>query len=277
LEIKIRENSEQPLTVKHEILKVNLKEKSFKLMKDEIVTESQIEFYLNNERYAVFSFSPSDIKELIIGHLLAEGIIERTDLINSLDISENRVYVYLNDEVKLTSSEKPRVISTECSGNVWKIPVHIWMKLKGSKDASSMIVSSETIVEAAKMLNSLAKVYRRTGGTHASALLDENGELLALSEDISRRNAVDKTIGKAALKGVDFRRTLLASTGRLTSDIVIKAANVGIPIIASISAPTDKGIKIAEMTRLTLVGFTRGKRFNIYTHPERIKKSSEDF
>ena len=96
---------------------------------------------------------------------------------------------------------------------------------------------------------------------------------MAVSEDIGRQNAIDKIIGKAALEGLDFKRTLLASTGRLTPEMVIKAANVGIPVIVSISAPTDEGIKLAEMVGLTLIGFVRGRRFNIYTYHERIKKT----
>jgi len=93
---------------------------------------------------------------------------------------------------------------------------------------------------------------------------------LEFSEDIGRHNALDKVIGKATLEGVEFTRTLLASTGRLTSEMVIKAASAGIPVIVSMAAPTDKGIKIAEITGLTLIGFARGRRFNIYTNPERI-------
>jgi len=96
---------------------------------------------------------------------------------------------------------------------------------------------------------------------------------LAFSEDIGRHNAIDKVVGRAALRGVNFRRPLLASTGRLAAEMVVKAANVGIPVIVSLAAPTDKGMNVAEMVGLTLIGFVRGKRFNIYTYPERTERS----
>lgn len=272
MKIKVSESPEQPLTVKHDILKVNLRKGSAESLRDEIVVESRLRVYVNDEHYAVFSFSPSEVKELIIGHLLAEGIIDRLEMIKSLKISKNRVDVYLTEKIELRLSKKPRLILTECGGSEGNIPPHLWMKARGVKDISSVRVNSQTIIRAVEALNSKAYVFRKTGGVHASALLDENGRTLTFAEDIGRHNALDKVIGKAALEGVDFKGTLLASTGRLTSEMVIKAANVGIPIIVSMSAPTDKGIKIAEMTDLTLIGFARGKRFNIYAHPERVKE-----
>ena len=258
--MKMREK--QPVTTKHDVLRVNLRKNSVELVEDEVVVEGRMELRINGEYYAAFSCSPSENREMAVGHLLAEGIIDSIEEIKSVESSKGRVDVYLTKRITLGSSRKPRFILTECSG-AGKIPPRLWMKARGVKDTARF--GSQTIVGAVETLNSLAEVFRRTGGTHASALLGEDGRVLAFSEDIGRHNAVDKVIGKAAMRGLDFKRTLLASTGRLTSDMVIKAANVGIPAIVSMSAPTDKGIKIAEMTGLTLIGFARGKRFNIYT------------
>jgi FdhD protein len=122
------------------------------------------------------------------------------------------------------------------------------------------------------MLDSKAAVFKRTGGTHAAALLDSKGEVLAFSEDIGRHNAVDKVIGEASLKRISLEQTILASTGRLSAEIVCKAVNVSIPVVVSLASSTDKGIEVAEKRGLTLIGFVRGERFNVYSHPERIKK-----
>jgi len=270
LESDRKEGTEQPLAVEHEVLRINLRKGSVEPLRDEIVIEDHIELYVNDEHYAVFTCSPSQIKELVVGHLLTEGIIDKTEEIMGLEISKGKVRVHLNKKAKLGFSEKPRLILTECGGG--KIPPHLWMKTRRLKNALNVSFDSQTILRAVETLNSRAYLFRRTGGTHVSALLDEDGMVLAFSEDIGRHNAIDKVIGKSALDGADFQRTLLASTGRLTSEMVIKAAYVGIPIIVSISAPTDKGIKIAEMAGLTLIGFARGGRFNIYTCPERIEK-----
>ena len=266
-----KEGAAQPLTAEQEIMRVDLRKGSVEKMKDEVIVEGTIELYINNEHYAVFLFSPSDVKELVVGNLLSEGIIESLAEIKSLDISKGRVDVLLTEETGFGPSMTPKPLRTECGNGAGSIPPRLWMKIKRARDATSMRFNPQIITQAVETLNSSADMFRRTGGTHASALFDESGEALAFSEDIGRHNAIDKVIGKAALKGVDFKRTLLASTGRLTSEMVGKAAQLTIPVIVSISAPTDKGIKMAEMTGLTLIGFARGKRFNIYSHPERVE------
>ena len=269
---RTRESTSQPLTAEQEITRINLREGSVEKMKDEVIVESTIELHINDEHYAAFLFSPSDVKELVVGHLLSEGIIESLLEIKSLEISKGSVDVLLTKETSSRSSMAPQLIRTECGSGAGSIPPRLWMKPRGVKDAVSVRFNPEIIIESVRTLNSSADVFRRTGGTHASALFDESGKALAFSEDIGRHNAIDKVVGKAALKGVDFKRTLLASTGRLTSEMVAKAAQLAIPLIVSMSAPTDKGIKMAEMTGLTLIGFARGKRFNIYSHPERVER-----
>lgn len=114
-------------------------------------------------------------------------------------------------------------------------------------------------------MNSQAHIFKITGGTHVSALLGENGSVITFAEDVGKHNAVDKVVGEAAMKDAVFERSVLATTGRLTFEIVVKAVNVGVPMIVFLSAPTNKGVKIAETIGLTLIGFTRGKRFNVYT------------
>ena len=258
------------VTLERRILRIRLNDGAHaESIKDEVVVEDQLELFINNTCYAIFSFTPYEIKELIMGHLLTEGIISKLEEMKSLEISEGRVDVYLANKTVTRFSEKPQLILTSCSSKGLKVPPRLWMKAK-VKNNLDFRLKPQTILKALTELNSHAFVFRRTGGTHASALLDEEGKLLEFSEDIGRHNAIDKVIGKAALDGIEFTRTLLASTGRLTSEMVIKAASARIPAIVSMAAPTDKGIKMAEITGLTLIGFARGKRFNVYTYPERI-------
>jgi FdhD protein len=108
-------------------------------------------------------------------------------------------------------------------------------------------------------------VFRETGGTH-SALLNREGEgVVAFSEDVGRHNALDKVIGAAIMRKVDLGECILASSGRLSGEMVLKAAKAGIPVICSVSAPLLSGIRIAEAAGVTLIGFVRGRRMNQYT------------
>jgi formate dehydrogenase accessory protein FdhD len=131
-------------------------------------------------------------------------------------------------------------------------------------------VKAETIHDSVNYLNSIAETFRKTGGVHVAAVYDADGNLLALAEDVGRHNAVDKVIGMASLKKTDFNECFLALSGRLTGDIALKAARIGIPIMASLAAAIDSGISVAEETHLTLAGFVRGKRINVYSFPERV-------
>jgi len=116
----------------------------------------------------------------------------------------------------------------------------------------------------------MSKVFKTTGGTHSAAIF-ENGKLIAFAEDVGRHNAVDKVIGMAALGKTDFSKSVLVSSGRQPANMVLKAARVGIPIIASIAAPIYSGIEAARKTGVTLICFVRGQRINVYSNPERVE------
>jgi FdhD protein len=131
-------------------------------------------------------------------------------------------------------------------------------------------VKAEVLFNSVNQLNFKAELFRKTGGVHAAAIYKAAGTLIALAEDVGRHNAVDKVIGMAALNQVDFGECFLALSGRLSGDVVFKASKVGLPIVASLAAALSSGIEMAEQANLTLAGFVRGKRMNIYTFDERI-------
>ena len=243
---------EEPVT-EREVLRVNLEDGSVKPVRDEVAVECRIELYINGKRHATLLSSPRKVRELAVGRLLSEGVINGLDEVKSLTVSGGKVHIRLSEKSKTPHTRKV----------FWVI-----------EETAKVRFNPTVILRAVDVLNSKAQIFRRTGGTHASALLDQNGEGIAFSEDVSRRNAVDKVLGEALLKGVDLRATLLASTGRLTSDMVMRAARAGISVMVSTSAPTDRGIEIAEEFGITLIGFTRGSKFNVYTHPEGVLERS---
>jgi FdhD protein len=134
-----------------------------------------------------------------------------------------------------------------------------------------MSVNAETVVDCTSRLNSLAQTYMKTGGVHAAAIWTRDGVLVAIAEDIGRHNAVDKAIGMATFFKTDLQQCFLTLTGRLTEDIVLKSAMAKLQIVASLAAATDSGIALAHKINLSLIGFVRGRRMNIYVAPERIK------
>jgi FdhD protein len=115
----------------------------------------------------------------------------------------------------------------------------------------------------------ISEIWERTGGAHCSVLFSD-GRLIARSEDIGRHNTVDKVVGYAILNNIDLSTCVLGCSGRQPAVMVSKAANAGIPIVISRSAPTDKGIRTADLAGVTLICFARGNRFTVYTHPDRI-------
>ena len=158
-----------------------------------------------------------------------------------------------------------RVIPSACgSGSPYQFTGKI------PKVQSTLKVKAQVIFDSVKQLNFKAEGFRRTGGLHVAAVYKADGQLVALAEDVGRHNAVDKVIGMAALNNVAFDECFLALSGRMSGDVAFKAAKVGLPIIASLAAALSSGIAMAESAELTLAGFVRGNRINLYTCPERI-------
>ena len=113
-------------------------------------------------------------------------------------------------------------------------------------------------------------LFRETGGCHGAAIFDLNGNLISIKEDIGRHNAIDKVIGELLINNDSLKDKILTTTGRLTGDSVLKAARANIPILASLSAAVESGIRIAFAYGITLIGFVRGSSMNIYSRPDRI-------
>jgi len=254
-----------------DITRVELSTGKVQKIPDFVAEESPLHLFVNNTFWATILCSPTNLKELSVGHLLSEGILKSIDEIEEVDLTDKKKCnvklkqgINVEERVKL-SKLHTRVIPSACGSPspyqyVGKIP----------QIDSDLKVKAQVIFESVNQLNFKAVGFRQTGGLHVAAVYKADGSLIALAEDVGRHNAADKAIGMAALNKVPLKECFLASSGRLSGDMTFKAAKVGIPIIASIAAALSSGLDAAEKTNVTLVGFVRGKRLNIYSAPERI-------
>ena len=247
---------------------------------DLVLIESPIDIVVNSEPLVNIICLNKDLKELTAGFLFSIGIINTIDDIFKIKVDqvEGKVYVELEKSLDLSKilemNPVSRVIDTTCGiPSPWRNLIK--EKLIETDDILNLntqfIVSSELIFSSLIEMQKNTQLFRETGGCHGAAIFDPEGNLIAVSEDIGRHNAIDKVIGALLLKKESFNNKILTSTGRLTGDSVLKAVRAQIPIVASLSAAIESGIRLASSYGITLIGFARGKRMNIYTNPKRIK------
>lgn len=209
---------------------------------DEVSVEGNYLLVVNGDTLEKVVVSPFALREWVVGHLFCRGSISGAREVKSFEERDGRIEV-----------------ETDPSSGT-----------EGGPSPAEWTVTPEMIHNGARWIAEAPR-FNRTGGFHASALLSATGEKLALFEDISRHNALDKTIGWGLMSEMDLGRTMVIQSGRLPRDMVAKAAAARIPLLGSVSAPTDAGIALARESGITLVGFIREKRMNIYSFPERIK------
>ena len=257
---------------KVEIEKIDLSTKTSKKVADYIAEEKPLHLFVNTTYWATILCSPSNLKELAVGHLLSEGILKSTEEIEEVNLKETESCCYVKLKAEVNVDERfslsrlhQRIVTSACGEQ----SIYQYQR-KPAQVTSNLKVKAEVVFNCVNQLNFKAEVFRQTGGVHAAAIYKADGSLVALAEDVGRHNAVDKVIGMAALKQSNFNDCFLTSTGRLSGDVVFKASKVGLPIVASLGAALDSGVAMAEAANLTLAGFVRGKRMNIYTCNERI-------
>ena len=254
------------------IIKLDLSTGKSQEISDYVAEEKPFYLFVNKTFWATILCSPTHLRALAVGHFLSEGILKSTDEIEEIVLkkTESTCHVKLKPEINIEDRVKisrlhARVIPSACgSGSPYQYTG------KTPEVKSNLKVKAQVISESVNQLNFKAEGFRQTGGLHVAAIYKADGKLVALAEDVGRHNAVDKVIGLTALNKVDFGCCFLALSGRMSGDVAFKAAKVGLPIIASLAAALSSGIDTAEAANLTLCGFVRGKRINIYTCPERI-------
>jgi FdhD protein len=247
---------------------------------DTVLIESPIDILVNSQPLVNVICLAKDLKELAVGFLFSIGLIDSYDDVKRVQDNalEGKINVDLKKEILLKKdlmeiNPISRVIDTTCGiPSPWRNLIKKKIDQRTSKDPPvfSEHVKAELIYSSIVEMQRQTTLFKTTGGCHGAAAFDFQGTLLSLKEDIGRHNAIDKVIGDLLIANHDFKNLLLTSTGRLTGDSVLKAVRARIPIVASLSAAIESGIRLAFGYGITLIGFVRGNGMNIYTHPERI-------
>jgi FdhD protein len=256
------------------VSRINVSDQTIEERTDYVAEETALHIFLNKTHYGTILCSPDQLKEMAVGHLLSEGLLKSTTEIDELLLKrDGKCLVKLKPDIEIeqrisTSQRFARLVVSACGSPDYR-PLQEVIDGLPKLDMTPTFVAT-IVSQSVRRLNAIAEKFRTTGGVHVAALYSTDGELVALAEDVGRHSAVDKVIGAGATKNMDFRNLFLALSGRLTGDIVLKAARMKIPVIASLSAAISSGLEAAQVTRVTLIGFVRGKRMNVYTYPERI-------
>jgi FdhD protein len=239
-------------------------------LEDVVVSEQALTIHVNGSELVTLLCTPEHLGDLAIGYLAGEGFIKDPDDIMELKVNQEtgECMVLLKGSHSITErTYLKRYVTTGCGKG---ISFYQLADARLSKELPrDYRLQPAMIIDMMRTLLENSNLHRDTGGVHTVAL-GQNGRLLIQRDDIGRHNAVDKVFGYCLRNNVNTEDKALVISGRISSEIALKAVKMRIQILISKSAPTDMAIEFAEDLGLTLVGFTRGSRFNIYTHSYRI-------
>ncbi len=244
-------------------------------IEDVVIIEAPITIILNNQELVTLLCSPIDLKYLGIGYLFSEGLLADKSDIAKVSVDEAKGIV----RVETIAEKQPegelafkRLITSGCGRGASLYSLADAQTLAEVK--SDMTISTNAIFTLVKDFHNQSQIFKETGGVHSAALCDAESVLI-FKEDIGRHNAIDKIIGECMLNDISMENRIILTSGRISSEILLKVLKRNIPIIISRSAPTSVGVKLAYDLGITLVGFVRGTRMNVYTHPQRIINSNK--
>ncbi|MFS0823843.1 formate dehydrogenase accessory sulfurtransferase FdhD [Bacillus sp. 1P02SD] len=241
---------------------------------DQIVTEFPLTILLNQQEFATMVCTPSELDELVIGFLASEGVIRFRDEIKSFHIDEGQGYAYVETTAEVTTSQEyysKRFIGSCCGKGRQFYFVNDAKTAKTS--TSTITLTPEECINLMNEMQQSSIVFKDTGGVHNAALCTPT-DMIVNRTDIGRHNALDKIYGYCLMNKIPVRDKVIVFSGRISSEVLLKAAKIGVGIVLSKSAPTDLAIKMAEELNITAVGFIRGGKLNVYSHPERIVQES---
>lgn len=227
-----------------------------------IVTDETINLNINETLSRGFSISPNSLEDFAVGYILGEGLITTINNIEELKIDDKQIKAKINLED--FDIRKELMVGSDCFGG-WRTKIDYINQVE-----SNFEIEADELLKNMKLLADNATVWKKTGGTHVAMIINDESDISIVREDVSRHVAVDKVIGAGAREKIEFSNSYIIYSGRMPADMLIKIARVGIPLIGSNASPTLSGYTVAKEANITMVGFLRGEKFNVYTHPDRV-------
>lgn len=228
--------------------------------------EMELTIFLNQQELVTVQCTPNKLNYLVLGFLYNEGVISSLSDVASMRACDDEAEV----DVRLTDADfelpTKRTLTSGCTGGVaFDIDVQ-------AVD-SNLIVKPDEITSLMKQFMKKMELYKLCGGVHASALCTAK-KIVVISEDIGRHNTLDKIQGECLMMGISTADAILLSTGRISSEMLKKAARMQIPVVVSRTAPTGRAVELATELGIAVVGYARGNKLSVYSHPERLGRSS---
>ncbi len=235
-----------------------------------VVREQPLTIVANGVELATFMCTPQKLDYLAVGFLAFEGIIDTLEAIRELDVDPENGIVEVELATELVQPQK-RIFTSGCGmGLTFTLRTSHYPPLR-----RELTLTPLQVYPLMQRLFEGAAMYQASRGIHAAALSDGE-QLLLLAEDVGRHNALDKILGEAWMKGIRTEGRLLLTTGRISSEMLRKAAFMAAPIAISRTSPTSLSIEAAKRLGITMIGYVRRNSFNVYTHPERLLHQTDD-
>lgn len=228
--------------------------------------EMELTIFINSQELVRVLCTAAKLNCLVIGYLYAEGIIESLSDVLSMRVCEDDSLADVmlsNPDYKMPTL---RTLATGCGGG------GVFRTTEDQRVESGLVVAPQEVLSLMNKLKDQMLLYQFSGGVHTSALSDSK-ELLVVAEDIGRHNTLNKIQGECLLRGLSTKDRLLLITGRISSEMLLKAAKMQVPIVISRHSPTGRAISLAKDLGIALVGQARGSRLAVFSHPERLGHS----
>jgi FdhD protein len=230
-----------------------------------VVVETPVSLTVNGQVWITLMCTPTDLEALAVGFLYNEGTIKSKDEIELIQVCEHgdNVDVWLNHPAEVPRSWRR---TSGCTGGATAV---ILEKIQTCLPLNGFVLNPHNITQMVESLLNAQNLYKEVGGIHTS-ILSDGERVLVSAEDVGRHNSLDKIAGRCLLEDIRPPHKILVTTGRVSSEMIQKAARIGAPIVISRTSASSLSVMLAEKWGITLIGYARRDQFIVYTHPERI-------